>query len=127
VNQIMALTKLDRTMEPQFGAGPGNLAFTDVPVQANGQQVLILRAFVVDDAMSIARAEGGVESVIAQSSANFASGQAAPILTSPASALSGSSSSTDALAAIIVPEPASAITLIVGAFMASSLLGRRRP
>jgi cyclophilin family peptidyl-prolyl cis-trans isomerase len=127
VNQIMGLTKLDRTTEPQFGAGPGNLAFTDVPVQSNGQQVLILRAFVVEDAMSIARAEGGVESIIAQSSANFQSGQVAPILTSAMSELSGSSSSTGALSPITVPEPASGILLIVAAITASTLISRRRP
>ncbi len=70
VNQIMGLMKRDRTTEPQFGAGPGNLAFTDVPVQANGQQVFIRRAFVVEDTMAIAQAVGGVQSVIAQSAAS---------------------------------------------------------
>jgi cyclophilin family peptidyl-prolyl cis-trans isomerase len=127
VNQIMALMKLDRTTEPQFGAGPGNLAFTDVPVQANGQQVLILRAFVVEDAMSIARAVGGVESIVAQSSANLESGEAAPILTSGISQLAASSSSTGPLVPITVPEPASAIILMIAAITASVLIGRRRP
>jgi cyclophilin family peptidyl-prolyl cis-trans isomerase len=127
VNQIMGLMKLDRTTDPQFGAGPGNLAFTDVPVQANGQQVFILRAFVVEDAMSIARAVGGVESIMAQSTASFESGQAASFSTASASGLSASSSLTGSLGQITVPEPGSAVVLIIGAITASILIRRRRP
>ena len=47
INQIMGLTQLDRTTDPLFGADPGNLAFIDVPVQEDGFQVFIRRAFVV--------------------------------------------------------------------------------
>jgi cyclophilin family peptidyl-prolyl cis-trans isomerase len=128
VNQIMALMQVDRTTDPMFGAGPSNLAFTDVPVQANGQQVFILRAFVVEDAMSIARAVGGVESITAQSIANFqADGEAASILTSAESDLASSSASTRPLGAITVPEPASAIAVLFAAITALLLIGRRRP
>jgi cyclophilin family peptidyl-prolyl cis-trans isomerase len=90
VNQIMALSKVDKTTDPNFGAGSGNLAFSDIPV-STGQQVLLKRAFVISDAMSVARANAGVQSFIAQSMAaaevgggsggsapSFASGGAVP-------------------------------------------------
>jgi cyclophilin family peptidyl-prolyl cis-trans isomerase len=126
VNQIMALMQVDRTTDPMFGAGPNNLAFTDVPVQDSGQQVFILRAFVVEDAMSIASAVGGVESILAQSTANFQAGsEAASLLTSAKSNLSASSISTGPLGPITVPEPASAIAVLMGVITASILIGRR--
>jgi cyclophilin family peptidyl-prolyl cis-trans isomerase len=126
VNQIMALMKLDRTTEPQFGAGPGNLAFTDVPVQPNGQQVLISRAFVVEDAMTIARALGSVESVMAQSAANFSSGEALAPLVSATTGLSSSASSSGSLGATIVPEPTTAVVAAIGGVAATLLIRRRR-
>jgi cyclophilin family peptidyl-prolyl cis-trans isomerase len=67
VNQIMALMQVDRTTDTMFGAGPGNLAFTDVPLQNNGFQVFINRAFVLSDPLAIARARAGVESTMAVS------------------------------------------------------------
>ena len=128
VNQIMALMQVDRTTDPMFGAGPGNLAFTDVPLQANGQQVFILRAFVVDDAMAIAQAVGSVQSVMAQSAASFQeSSEVAPLVASSAPQLSSNGSSPAGLGPIAVPEPSTAIAAIVGAIMASMLArGRRR-
>ncbi|HEY3393096.1 MAG TPA: peptidylprolyl isomerase, partial [Lacipirellulaceae bacterium] len=107
VNQIMALMKLDRTTEPQFGAGPGNLAFTDVPVQANGQQVFIRRAFVVEDSMTIARAMGGVESIIAQSAASVASESGAPLASNGTAQLASAD-------VTVVPEPAAALLAALG-------------
>jgi cyclophilin family peptidyl-prolyl cis-trans isomerase len=71
VNQIMALTTIDRTQDSNFGAEAGNLGFTDVPIQANGFQVFIKRAFVVDDAMTVAKDMAGVQSVMAQSLSSF--------------------------------------------------------
>jgi hypothetical protein len=117
--------KLDRTTEPQFGAGPGNLAFTDVPVQPNGQQVLISRAFVVEDSMTIARAVGSVESVMAQSAANFSSGEAVAPLVSATTGLS-SASSSGSLGATIVPEPTTAVVAVIGGVAATLLIRRRR-
>jgi cyclophilin family peptidyl-prolyl cis-trans isomerase len=122
VNQIMALMKLDRTTEPQFGAGPGNLAFTDVPVQSNGQQVFIKRAFVVEDAMTIAQAVGGVQSVMAQSAASTTSSGAAPLLASPSSSPSAASAG---LGAVTVPEPASLVTAALAAIATLLLTGKR--
>jgi len=108
VNQIMALTKVDKTTDPNFGAGSGNLAFSDVPVTAEGFQVFIKRAFQITDTMSVARAMAGVQSAIAMSeSAAFSSSE-----------FSGAESSS----AAGVPEP-SALALLL------PLLGfmRRRP
>ncbi|MCI0331629.1 MAG: peptidylprolyl isomerase [Planctomycetes bacterium] len=114
VNQIMALTKIDRTTDPMFGAGAGNLGFTDVPVQANGFQVFINRAFVITDTMTIARATAGVQSAIAQSAAVFASGGEGG-----SSALLSSSGA--------VPEPACITTALIALLGAGlfAMRGRR--
>jgi cyclophilin family peptidyl-prolyl cis-trans isomerase len=100
VNQIMALTKVDKTTDPNFGAGGGNLAFSDIPVTSDGFQVFIKRAFVITDTMSVARAMAGVQPVINQSQA---------------AALSGESSSLPALASSAVPEP-SALAMLISLF-----------
>lgn len=99
VNEIMALMQVDRTTDPVFGAGPGNLAFSDVPLQENGFQVFIKRAFVIDDAMSVARAIAGVESSVALSAA---------------AASAGSGASVPQLASSPVPEPASLLLAAIG-------------
>jgi cyclophilin family peptidyl-prolyl cis-trans isomerase len=109
VNQIMALTKVDRTTDPVFGVSdPNNLAFTDVPLQTNGQQVLIKRAFVVSDAMTIAQATFAAQSVMAQSAA---------------AAELGAGSSAPQAAFVAVPEPASTAMLLIGQLF---LFGYRR-
>ena len=99
VNEIMALMKVDRTTDPLFGAGPGNLAFTDVPLMDNGQQVFIQRAFAVEDAMAVAQAMAGARSALALSAA---------------SASGGASSSSSAVASSVVPEPASFVLALLG-------------
>jgi len=97
VNQIMALMTVDRTTDPIFGAGPGNLGFTDVPLQDNGHQVFIKRAFVLQDTTAIARAMAGVESTMALSAASFDDGSdVAPLSAAP------------------LPEPSTGILLLVG-------------
>jgi peptidyl-prolyl cis-trans isomerase A (cyclophilin A) len=111
VNQIMALTKVDKTADPVFGAGGGNLAFSDIPVQANGQQVLIKRAFVISDAMSVARANAGVQSFMAQSAASFGS---------------GGGSSEPRFGSTAVPEPSSALAALIGFFSAGFYAFRAR-
>ena len=112
INQIMALMKTDLTDEtehPGFGAGAGNLAFSDVPLQANGQQVLIKRAFMIEDTLAIARAMAGVESTMALSAAAFEDGGASSALLSP----------------VAVPEPASGVLLVLSA-LGVGLRPRRR-
>jgi hypothetical protein len=98
VNQIMALMQVDRTTDPMFGADPGNLAYTDVPLQSNGFQVFINRTFVLQDPLAIARARAGVQSTMSQS-ASLAGGQSSPA----------------SFSALAVPEPAGWITLLFGA------------
>jgi cyclophilin family peptidyl-prolyl cis-trans isomerase len=110
VNQIMALMQVDRTTDPMFGAGPGNLAFTDVPLQDNGFQVFIRRAFVLTDPMAITRARAGVQSTVATSAAAF-SGEGGSLPLS--------------LAASAVPEPAGAVLAAIGC-LAWSLVARKR-
>ena len=76
INAIMALPTIDRTTDPVFGAGSGNLAFSDVPVMDNGYQVFIKRAFVISDTLSVAKAMAGVQSVMSASSAAAGIGSA---------------------------------------------------
>jgi cyclophilin family peptidyl-prolyl cis-trans isomerase len=110
INQIMALMTVDRTTDPVFGAGSGNLGFSDVPVTTEGQQVFIRRAFVINDTLSVARAMSAVAPLMV-TSAEAASG-----------AGSGASSSLTASAA--VPEPAS-IVLVLSTLGFYQLVRRR--
>jgi cyclophilin family peptidyl-prolyl cis-trans isomerase len=97
INQIMALMQVDKTTDAAFGAGAGNLAFSDIPLQANGHQVFINRAFRLNDPLAIARARAGVESTMILS-AQTASGE----------------SSSISLAASAVPEPESLVLFATG-------------
>jgi cyclophilin family peptidyl-prolyl cis-trans isomerase len=97
INQIMALMQVDKTTDSGFGAGAGNLAFTDIPLQSNGFQVFINRAFVLSDPMAIARARAGVTSTMALS-AQTASGGASSV----------------PLSAAAVPEPTAMVLFVTG-------------
>jgi cyclophilin family peptidyl-prolyl cis-trans isomerase len=108
INKIMALMQTDLTAVPGFGAGAGNLGFSDVPLEDNNFQVFIKRAFVINDAMAVARARAGVESLMAASLAGGGIGSAESVPLS-----SGS-----------VPEPATATLLVVG--LAAFGISRRR-
>ena len=67
INKIMDLMQTDLTADPDFGAGDGNLGFSDVPLEDNGFQVFIKRTFVINDTLAVARARAGIESVMAAS------------------------------------------------------------
>jgi cyclophilin family peptidyl-prolyl cis-trans isomerase len=110
VNQIMALSKVDKTADANFGAGNGNLAFSDIPI-SNGQQVLLKRAFVITDAMSVARANAGAQAFMAQSMAAFGT---------------GGGGSSPSFASGAVPEPTSAAMLLAGPLFFFGIR-RRRP
>ena len=114
INNIMALQTLDRTQDPVFGADSGNLGFTDVPVQTDGNQVFIKRAYQITDTMTIARALDSVQSVMSQSAQSFAD-----------SAAAGAAASSSGISTSVVPEPASLVTGICGLF-GYVLLGSRR-
>ena len=112
INQIMALPSrdlTDPTRQPSFGVEPNTLTYSDVPIMANGFQVFIKRAFIVTDAMAVAQAAAGAQSVIAQSAASFNEGPAsAPLLSNS------------------VPEPASLLTALVAALSVWLFTRRRR-
>lgn len=116
VNNIMALMTKDRTTETDFGAEAGNLAFEKVPIQGDGQQVFIKRAFILTDAMSVARAVAGVQSVMSQSADSFLNPSAEQLL---ASSAADKTTSAPGLLSTIVPEP----TSVALAAMALSSLG----
>jgi cyclophilin family peptidyl-prolyl cis-trans isomerase len=109
VNEIMALTQIDRTQDPFFGANPGDLTFEDVPVEDNGFQVFIKRAFVIEDRMTIDQAMAAVAPIMASAAQSFGD---APGSSSPAAA------------AVVVPEPTSCGLILAG--LCSFLLRRPR-
>jgi hypothetical protein len=101
INKIMALMQTDLTANDDFGAGAGNLGFSDVPLEDNGFQVFIKRTFEITDTLAVARARAGVSSVMAASTAGSGGGGAG-------------GSSSPLLAATVVPEPATWTILLVG-------------
>lgn len=111
INAIMALGTIDRTNDPLFEVDAGNLAFTDVPIQANGFQVFIKRAFVVTDTTAIARAMAGVRSTVSQSAVT--------------AALGGEGGGGFSGGAAAVPEPTSAAMLLLGVLGLASRRPRR--
>ena len=122
INKIMALTTRDLTVE--LGLDPMNLAFNHVPVDADGKQVFIKRAFVNSDTLATARANAGIQSVLQNSAAAATSGLSAdiaPLMSSPNLAAGSASASAAGLA--VVPEPATALLAV---FAALSLLSLRR-
>jgi cyclophilin family peptidyl-prolyl cis-trans isomerase len=108
INKIMALTTRDLTQDPNFGADPSNLAFSDVAVDADGKQVFIKRAFVISDTLATAQAMAGIQSVLQNSAA------AAGSLTAEMP-LGSSGGSAAAGGAVVVPEPASVALLLLAA------------
>jgi peptidyl-prolyl cis-trans isomerase A (cyclophilin A) len=116
INEIMALMQTDftdETQHPGFGAGAGNLGFSDVPLQDNGQQVFIKRAFVINDTLETARAMAAVESTMAMSAAAFDDGVAGE-------------NALGALAASVVPEPSTATLMLVSVCGIAVAAYRRR-
>jgi hypothetical protein len=103
----------DETAHPGFGAGAGNLGFSDVPLQGNGHQVFIKRAFLIDDTLAIAQAKAGVESTMAISAAAF----------DESVAVGGGSG---ALTTSLVPEPGTALLALFSACGISIAASRRR-
>ncbi len=97
INNIMALMQTDLTADPNFGAGSGNLGFSDVPLEDNGFQVFIKRAFEITDTLAVARARAGVQSIMAASMAGGGNG----------------SSASAPLVSAAVPEPASLLLLLL--------------
>jgi cyclophilin family peptidyl-prolyl cis-trans isomerase len=109
INKIMALSQVDLTEDPDFGAGSGNLAFSDVALDENNFQVFVKRTFVVNDPLAAAKAIAGVQSVMAasQTAAGLGSADFAP--------LGGG-----------VPEPATATILLIGSAALTGIRRRRR-
>jgi cyclophilin family peptidyl-prolyl cis-trans isomerase len=130
INNIMALQTIDRTTDPNFPDQDGNLGLSDVPVQADGNQVFIKRAFAISDAMQIAKDLAGVESVMAQSSQAFANATSAADSILPAAgaglAASAANSAFSGLATNNVPEPTTALLAAIGLLGFGRSIMRRR-
>ncbi len=99
INKIMDLMQRDLTTDPNFGAGNGNLAFSDVPIDENGFQVFIRNAFVIEDTLAAARARAGVQSVMAASMSG---------------ANGGGASLSPPIVSGVVPEPATGLLFLLG-------------
>lgn len=110
INNIMALKTIDRTTDPNFPDQKGNLGLSDVPVQTDGNQVFIKRAFVITDTLQVAKDMAGIQSVMNQSAQSFADASN----TIMPSAGAGMSTSPG-LAMNTVPEPGAALLAILGA------------
>lgn len=114
INKIMDLSQVDLTADPDFGAGNGNLAFSDVALDENDFQVFIKRAFVINDTLADARARAAVAPVMSASMAAVESDNG------------GGGGGLAASAPITVPEPASLATLLAGIFGLAIARHRRR-
>jgi cyclophilin family peptidyl-prolyl cis-trans isomerase len=112
VNKIMTLNQVDRTQDSNFGAGSGNLAYSNVPVDSDGKQVFILKAAVITDAMQVAADVSGIKQALTQSLTAATSGSN---LITPVSGSSGGTASTPLGGSAAVPEPASATLAVVAA------------
>jgi len=141
VKAIMQLPQIDRRNDPLFGADPNDEAtFGSVPVQSDGKQVLIKRAFVLTDTLSAAKAVAGVSSLVDGSKA--AAEAATATLASDSSTLPLDTSSTDlsslsapssfsdssasGLSSGAVPEPSSILLAALGVLGANFCARRRR-
>lgn len=109
INQIMALMQIDYTALPDFGAGAGNLGFSDVPLDERGFQVFVRRAFEISDPLAVARARAAVAPLMAASAAAAGAGSNSPIT-----------------ASAVVPEPASIVFVALGWLGALRFAMRRR-
>lgn len=121
INAIMALGTIDRTQDPDFGAGGGNLAFSDVPVTDDGFQVFIKRAFVISDTLAATKAMAGVQSILAASAAG--GGSELPLLTNDFGGL-GAGAAGGLSSSMVIPEPGSIVLVMLGAI--SLVVTRRR-
>jgi cyclophilin family peptidyl-prolyl cis-trans isomerase len=115
ISKIMALTTQDLTTS--LGFDPGNLAFNHVPVDADGKQVFIKRAFVISDTLATARANAGIQSVLENSAAAAATASGSsgiPPLVSAPNLAAGASAGGSVAGSAVVPEPASVALVTLG-------------
>lgn len=126
INAIMALPTIDRTTDPVFGAGSGNLAFSDVAIQDNGYQVFIKRAFVINDTLAVAKAEAGIQSALAESLAAAGSGSSMPLMTNSGADIGAGASGSSMVSGSVVPEPTSAAIAALTALSFACSPRRRR-
>jgi cyclophilin family peptidyl-prolyl cis-trans isomerase len=128
VNKIMGLNQVDKTQDANFGAGNGNLAFSNIPLQDNGQQVFILRAFVINDAMQVAADMAGIKSAVSQSLAAASAAASSTSGTNASAPLidTSGSSSNSSPSATVVPEPTGLLLAAMGFLGGSFIVARKR-
>jgi cyclophilin family peptidyl-prolyl cis-trans isomerase len=106
VDKIMGLNQINLTEDPSFGANPGNLAFSDVPLQDNGNQVFIQKAFLLEDTIA---ATAATNTALAQLFNPGLVSAPPAIANTSASDFTSITSATVATSTIMATSPAAAI------------------
>jgi cyclophilin family peptidyl-prolyl cis-trans isomerase len=132
VNKIMNLQTKDFGADPAFGDGG---AFSEVPVQSDGFQVFIKRAFLVTDTLSALKAISDSQSVGPQSASGLTNTNIATSLADNGTGElpivagggpQGDSGSSSLSVSSPVPEPATLVLAIAGVTAAGFMTRRRR-
>jgi cyclophilin family peptidyl-prolyl cis-trans isomerase len=120
IDKIMDLTIKDLSASPEFGSG----GFTDVPIQADGKQVFIRRAFIVSNSSSLTGSTSSASSLAATSTSGALS-VSAPLTVSNTSSSELISSSARALVGSSVPEPATCLIALAAGWAFCAIRRRR--
>jgi cyclophilin family peptidyl-prolyl cis-trans isomerase len=126
INKILAFQSVDRTKDPNFAVGGNDLGQSEVPVNSDGFQVFIKRAFLVTDTLTTALDISNVQSVMGQSAAPISSPLSADDAGALAASGAGDGSSPLGLSSTSVPEPTTIGLMVLGTFGFGCCSRRRR-
>jgi peptidyl-prolyl cis-trans isomerase A (cyclophilin A) len=127
ISKIADLKTVDLATNPKFGAGNDNITFSNVPIQADGKDVFIKRAFVVSETSTVVTATSPAQQLTALSASGTSGGLTPPILSGDLTAPAGAPAAASGLTANNVPEPSSLIVALLGTVsLLCYSLGRRR-
>jgi cyclophilin family peptidyl-prolyl cis-trans isomerase len=125
ISKIADLKTVDLATNAAFGAGNDNITFSNVPLQADGKDVFIKRAFVVSETSTVVTATSPAQQLSALSASGTSGGLTAPISIADLTMPAGAAAAASGLTVNNVPEPSSFIMALFGA-MTSRFCARRR-